>query len=49
MVGDNVKMEAAGSSEMPVIFTILLVLTPHDIAIFMATAVTASDIAYCKH
>jgi hypothetical protein len=44
-----VKREAAGSSEMSVIFNILLVLTPHDIAVCMVTAVTASDIAYCKH
>ena len=48
MLGDNVKMEAAGSSEMSVIFNILLVSTPDDFAVFMATAVTASDIAYCK-
>jgi len=42
-------MEAASSSEFSVIFAILLVLTPHNIAVFMATAMTASDIAYCKH
>jgi hypothetical protein len=49
MVGETVKVEAAGSSEMSVIFNILLVPTPHDIAVFMATALTASDIACCKH
>jgi hypothetical protein len=42
-------MEAAVSSEMSVIFNILLVSTPQDIAVFMVTAVAASDIAYCKH
>jgi hypothetical protein len=49
MVGDNVKMLALGSSEMSVIFNILLVSTPQTITVFMVTAVQASDIAYCKH
>ena len=34
---------------MSVIFAILLVPTPHVIAVFMVITVTASDIAYCKH